>query len=134
MHKFLGPLFVAVHRLSFKFCFSCSMAMTTLVQAQVSKRDTVMLGGNMALRSGLGRGSVTMGLRRQLSPISTVEFLAMAGLRSILSLQTSRYVVFIVNEIFCSLRVQGDLRLVLVLLIWFVAVRNCFMVVLDSKC
>jgi DnaJ family protein C protein 11 len=66
------------------------MAMSTQVQAQVSKRDTVVLGGNMALRRGLGGGSVTMVLRRQISPISSVEVLAMVGLRSILSLQTSR--------------------------------------------
>lgn len=66
------------------------MAMSTQVQAQVSKRDTVVLGGNMALRRGLGGGSVTMVLRRQLSPISSVELLAIVGLRSILSLQTSR--------------------------------------------
>jgi DnaJ family protein C protein 11 len=65
--------------------------MSTQVQAQVSKRDTVVLGGNMALRRGLGGGSVTMVLRRQLSPISSVELLAIVGLRSILSLQTSRY-------------------------------------------
>jgi hypothetical protein len=71
------------------------MAMSTQVQAQVSKRDTVVLGGNMALRRGLGGGSVTMVLRRQLSPISTVEVLAMVGLRSILSLQTSRYLCFL---------------------------------------
>jgi DnaJ family protein C protein 11 len=73
------------------WCCVCSMAMSTQVQAQVSKRDTVVLGGNMALRRGLGGGSVTMVLRRQLSPISSVELLAIVGLRSILSLQTSRY-------------------------------------------
>ena len=68
----------------------CSMAMSTQIQAQVSKRDTVVLGGNMALRRGMGGGSVTVVLRRQISPISSVELLAMVGLRSILSFQTSR--------------------------------------------
>lgn len=67
------------------------MAMTTQVQAQLSKRDTLVLGGNMALRKGLGGGSVTMVLSRQLSPISSVEVLAMIGLRSVLSVHTSRY-------------------------------------------
>ncbi|XP_024367053.1 chaperone protein dnaJ 13 [Physcomitrium patens] len=66
------------------------MAMTTQVQAQLSKRDTLVLGGNMALRKGLGGGSVTMVLSRQLSPISSVEVLAMIGLRSVLSVHTSR--------------------------------------------
>jgi DnaJ family protein C protein 11 len=68
----------------------CSMAMSTEVQAQVSKKDTIVLGGNMALRRGLGGGSVTLVLRRQLSPISSVEVLATVGFRSILSFQTSR--------------------------------------------
>jgi hypothetical protein len=68
----------------------CSMAMSTEVQAQVSKKDTIVLGGNMALRRGLGGGSVTLVLRRQLSPVSSVEVLAMVGFRSILSFQTSR--------------------------------------------
>ncbi|CAK9883200.1 unnamed protein product [Sphagnum jensenii] len=66
------------------------MAMSTEVQAQVSKKDTIVLGGNMALRRGLGGGSVTLVLRRQLSPVSSVEVLAMVGFRSILSFQTSR--------------------------------------------
>jgi hypothetical protein len=70
----------------------CSMAMSTEVQAQVSKKDTIVLGGNMALRRGLGGGSVTLVLRRQLSPISSVEVLATVGFRSILSFQTSRCV------------------------------------------
>jgi DnaJ family protein C protein 11 len=67
-----------------------SMAMSTQVQAKVSKNDTIVLGGNMALRRGLGGGSVTMILRRQVSPISSIEVVTMVGLRSILSVQTSR--------------------------------------------
>lgn len=66
------------------------MAMSTQVQAHVSKRDTIVLGGSMALRRGLGGGSVTVLLRRQVSPRSAMELLAVVGLRSILSLQMSR--------------------------------------------
>ncbi|CAM6104551.1 unnamed protein product [Calypogeia fissa] len=66
------------------------MAMATQVQAQVSKKNTVVLGGNMALRRGMGGGTVTMVLRRQSSPVSSIEVLGMVGIRSILSLQTSR--------------------------------------------
>jgi hypothetical protein len=43
------------------------------------------------LEEGFRRGICNNGLRRQLSPISSVELLAIVGLRSILSLQTSRY-------------------------------------------
>lgn len=67
--------------------------MSTQVQAKVSKKDTIVLGGNMALRRGLGGGSITMVLRRQLSPISTIEIVTMVGLRSLLSLQASRYLL-----------------------------------------
>ncbi|BBN15877.1 DnaJ homolog subfamily C member 11 [Marchantia polymorpha subsp. ruderalis] len=66
------------------------MAMATQVQAQVSKKNTVVLGGNMALRRGMGGGTVTCVLRRQTSPVSSIEVLGMVGIRSILSLQTSR--------------------------------------------
>ncbi|CAM6011466.1 unnamed protein product [Sphagnum balticum] len=66
------------------------MAMSTEIQARISKKDTIVLGGNMALRQGQGGGSVTVVLRQQLSPISSVEVLAMVGLCSILSFQTSR--------------------------------------------
>lgn len=68
------------------------MAMSTQVQVQISKRDTVLLGGNMALQKGLGGGSVTVLVKRQISPISAIDLLAMVGLRSLLSLQTSRSV------------------------------------------
>lgn len=75
------------------------MAMATQVQAQVSKKNTVVLGGNMALRRGMGGGTVTCVLRRQTSPVSSIEVLGMVGIRSILSLQTSRW-VFVVAHIF----------------------------------
>ena len=84
------PEFV-VGRLMVYYCFLNSMAMSTQVQAKVSKTDTIVLGGNMALRRGLGGGSMTMVMKRQLSPISSIELVTMIGLRSILSLQTSRY-------------------------------------------
>ncbi|KAL2613341.1 hypothetical protein R1flu_025033 [Riccia fluitans] len=66
------------------------MAMATQVQAQVSKKNAVVLGGNMALRRGMGGGTVTCVLRRQTSSVSSIEVLGMAGIRSILSIQTSR--------------------------------------------
>ncbi|KAJ7548823.1 hypothetical protein O6H91_07G028600 [Diphasiastrum complanatum] len=66
------------------------MTMSTQVQAQVSKVDTAVMGGSMYLRRGLGGGAITLVLRRQTSPISSIEILAMAGLRSVLSVQMSR--------------------------------------------
>lgn len=66
------------------------MAMSSSVQAQLSSKDTVVLGGNMAMRGGMGGGSVTAAFRRQLSTISSVEFVSTIGLRSILTAQASR--------------------------------------------
>lgn len=74
------------------FLAVCSMAMSTQVQVQISKKDTVFLGGNMALQKGLGGGSATVLVKRQISPISAIDLLSMVGLRSLLSLQTSRSV------------------------------------------
>jgi DnaJ family protein C protein 11 len=65
--------------------------MATQVQAQVSKKNALVLGGNMALRRGMGGGTVTVVLRRQSSPVSSIEVLGMVGVRSILSVQTSRF-------------------------------------------
>nr|PNR26721.1 hypothetical protein PHYPA_030202 [Physcomitrium patens] len=66
------------------------MAEITPVQAQIWKRDTLVLGGNVGLGDGSGGGTVTMVLRRQLSPISSAEVFAMIGQYSVLRVQTSR--------------------------------------------
>lgn len=68
----------------------CRMAEITPVQAQIWKRDTLVLGGNVGLGVGSGGGTVTMVLRRQLSPISSAEVFAMIGQYSVLRVQTSR--------------------------------------------
>lgn len=66
------------------------MASTTEVQAHISKKHSLVLGGNVVFRRGMGGGALSAVFRHHTSPESNVEFLAMVGLRSLLSLQTSR--------------------------------------------
>eukprot|EP00249_Psilotum_nudum_P019610 c27340_g2_i2 orf=73-1476(+) len=66
------------------------MSSSTQVQSHISKNDTLILGGSMLIRGGAVGGSVNALLRRQTSPVSSVEVLAMAGLRSLFTVQTSR--------------------------------------------
>ncbi|XP_047332343.1 chaperone protein dnaJ 13 [Impatiens glandulifera] len=66
------------------------MAMSTDVQSQLSKRVAVAIGGNMVVKGNAGGGGATAVLRHQISPASSVEFMASTGLRSILGVQTSR--------------------------------------------
>lgn len=66
------------------------MAISSDVQAQVSKRNTVGIGGNLLVIGESGTGNLSMTARNQLSSVSSIEFMATSGLRSIIGLQTSR--------------------------------------------
>ncbi|KAL8152198.1 hypothetical protein V2J09_009958 [Rumex salicifolius] len=66
------------------------MAMASEVQSQISKRSTIAIGGNLAVRGEAGGGAATAVLRHQISSASSVEFVASAGLRSLIAVQTSR--------------------------------------------
>lgn len=66
------------------------MAMASEVQSQLSKRNTIAVGGNMAVTGHNGTGGASALLRHQISPVSTIEFMANIGLRSIIGVQTTR--------------------------------------------
>lgn len=66
------------------------MAMVSEVQSQVSKRNTVVIAGNLGVTDNEGAGAATALLRHQVSPVASMEFMATAGLRSLISIQTSR--------------------------------------------
>ncbi|KFK36469.1 hypothetical protein AALP_AA4G128700 [Arabis alpina] len=66
------------------------MVMASQVQSQLSKDDAVAIGGNLAANEKSGGGIATAVLRRQLSPVSSIEFLASTGLQSLIGLQTTR--------------------------------------------
>lgn len=70
------------------------MAMSSELQSQLSKHDTVAIGGNLAVTGNSGTGGASAVLRHQISPVSSIEFTASAGLRSLIGIQTTRYLMF----------------------------------------
>ncbi|CAN8316502.1 unnamed protein product [Cochlearia groenlandica] len=66
------------------------MVMSSQVQSQLSKNDAIAIGGNLAANQKSGGGVATAILRRQLSPVSSIEFVASTGLQSVIGMQTTR--------------------------------------------
>lgn len=64
--------------------------MASEVQSQLSKCNTLAIGGNLAVTGNNGTGGASALLRHQISPISSIEFMATAGLRAIVGIQTTR--------------------------------------------
>lgn len=72
------------------FLWLLRMVMASQVQSQLSKDDVVAIGGNLAANQSSGGGIGTAILRRQLSPVSSIEFVASTGLQSLIGMQTTR--------------------------------------------
>ncbi|EAZ16633.1 hypothetical protein OsJ_32105 [Oryza sativa Japonica Group] len=68
------------------------MGMSSEVQLPVSKKNTVVVGGNLVVNGTDGTGAASAVLRHQLSSVASVEFMATAGLRSLISVQTFRQI------------------------------------------
>ena len=66
------------------------MAMTSEVQSQISKRNAIAIGGNLVVNGNSGGGAATAVFRHQISSVSTMEFMASAGLRALIGVETSR--------------------------------------------
>lgn len=66
------------------------MAMASEVQSQVSKHNALVIGGNLAVNENSGGGAAIVVFRHQLSSVSSIEFMASAGLRALIGVQTSR--------------------------------------------
>ncbi|XP_010505092.1 PREDICTED: chaperone protein dnaJ 13-like [Camelina sativa] len=66
------------------------MVMASQVQSQFSKDDAIAIGGNLAANEKSGGGIATAILRRQFSPVSSIEFVASTGLQSLIGMQTTR--------------------------------------------
>ncbi|ESQ52194.1 hypothetical protein EUTSA_v10016484mg [Eutrema salsugineum] len=66
------------------------MVMASQVQSQLSKDDALAIGGNLEANEKSGGGIATAILRRQLSPVSSIEFVASTGLQSLIGIQTTR--------------------------------------------
>ncbi|XP_057976357.1 chaperone protein dnaJ 13 [Malania oleifera] len=67
------------------------MAMSSEVQSQISKRNAISIGGNLAVTGNSGGGAATAVFRHQTSSVSSIEFMASAGLRALIGVQTSRH-------------------------------------------
>lgn len=66
------------------------MSMSSDLQAQISKRNAIAIGGNLAVNGNVGGGAATAVFRHQISSVSSIEFMASAGLRALIGIQTSR--------------------------------------------
>ncbi|KAJ0047971.1 hypothetical protein Pint_15874 [Pistacia integerrima] len=66
------------------------MAMSSEVHSQLSKSTTIAFGGNLEVNENSGGGAASLVLRHQMSSVSSIEFLASAGLRGLIGLQTTR--------------------------------------------
>ncbi|CAL0331697.1 unnamed protein product [Lupinus luteus] len=66
------------------------MAMTSEIQSQLSKRNAITIGGNLAVDGNEGGGAATALFRHQISQVSSIEFVASSGLRSLIGVQASR--------------------------------------------
>ncbi|KAK9274933.1 hypothetical protein L1049_022188 [Liquidambar formosana] len=67
------------------------MAMSSELQSQISKRNTIAIGGNVVVNGNAGGGGATAVFRHQISSVSSIEFMASAGLRALIGVQTSRH-------------------------------------------
>ncbi|WOL10175.1 chaperone protein dnaJ 13 [Canna indica] len=66
------------------------MQMYSGVQSHLSKSNTLSISGNFAVSGNTGIGSANAVLTHRISSVTQVDFLATAGLRSVIGLQASR--------------------------------------------
>lgn len=66
------------------------MAMSSEVHFQLSKRNTIAIGGNLEVQESSGGAAASAVLKHQLSSVSSIEFMASAGLRALIGVQTTR--------------------------------------------
>ncbi|KAK8916217.1 Chaperone protein dnaJ 13 [Platanthera zijinensis] len=66
------------------------MVMFSELESQLSKRNSMSVGGNLSVTGESGTGSASALLRHQISSVASIEFMASAGLRALLGVQTSR--------------------------------------------
>ena len=66
------------------------MAMRSDVQTQLSKRNTIAIAGNLEVNGNAGGGAATAVFRHQLSSVSSIEFMASAGLHALVGVHSTR--------------------------------------------
>lgn len=70
--------------------FYFRMAMSSEIHSQISKQNTIAIGGNLEVQENSGGSAASAVLRHQLSSVSSIEFMASAGLRALIGVQTTR--------------------------------------------
>lgn len=68
----------------------CRMAMTSDFQSRISKRNTLALGGNLAVTEKSGGRAASAVLRHEISSASSAEFMVTLGLQMVAGVQTTR--------------------------------------------
>uniref|UniRef100_A0A2P2LJT1 Uncharacterized protein MANES_01G080300 n=1 Tax=Rhizophora mucronata TaxID=61149 RepID=A0A2P2LJT1_RHIMU len=62
------------------------------LHSQLSKRDAIQIGGDLHVQENVGAGAASILFKHQLSSVSSLEFVASAGLRALIGIQTTRHI------------------------------------------
>lgn len=66
------------------------MQMASQFQSQISKKNTLALGGNLAVSEHAGGRAASLVLGHQISPAASAEFMVSFGLQALVGVQTTR--------------------------------------------
>ncbi|KAK1425215.1 hypothetical protein QVD17_20562 [Tagetes erecta] len=66
------------------------MSMNGDIQSQISKNNIIVVGGTLAVKGSDSDAAANAVFRHQLFSVSTIEFMASAGLRGLIGVQASR--------------------------------------------
>lgn len=66
------------------------MAMTSEYQSKISKRNTLALGGNLAVAENSGGRAGSAVLKHDFSSVASAEFMITFGLQSLVGMQTTQ--------------------------------------------
>lgn len=67
------------------------MAMESEAHSQLSKKNAIGIGGNLAVNGNQGGGDASIVFRHQMSSFSSLEFMGSVGMRAMIGVQTSRH-------------------------------------------
>lgn len=65
--------------------------MASQFQSQISKKNTLALGGNLAVSENAGGRAASLVLGHQISPAASAEFMVSFGLQALVGVQTTRH-------------------------------------------
>ncbi|KAI6707352.1 hypothetical protein NL676_010314 [Syzygium grande] len=87
----LGPRLSKVEEIKEELeSFVRGMQMASQFQSQISKKNTLALGGNLAVSEHAGGRAASLVLGHQISPAASAEFMVSFGLQALVGMQTTR--------------------------------------------